>query len=38
VLLVVSPQGEWLNGQVIRANGGIAAWEAKLHLPPHLEI
>jgi 3-oxoacyl-[acyl-carrier protein] reductase len=32
VLLVVSPQGEWLNGQVIRANGGIAAWEAKLHL------
>jgi hypothetical protein len=27
VSFIVSPQGEWINGQVIRANGGLAAWE-----------
>jgi 3-oxoacyl-[acyl-carrier protein] reductase len=25
VSFIVSPQGEWINGQVIRANGGVAA-------------
>jgi 3-oxoacyl-[acyl-carrier protein] reductase len=25
VSFIVSPQGEWINGQVIRANGGLAA-------------
>jgi 3-oxoacyl-[acyl-carrier protein] reductase len=25
VSFIVSPQGEWINGQVIRVNGGLAA-------------